>query len=81
MGNKQFKIYGLERKKLKKEVSELRSFLKDFWFHHQMDKDMSSFYGGSDNYPMTDENAKEMFKNSTEELGRLEKLLSEKYEK
>lgn len=55
--NPQYKINGAERRKLKKELSELKSLCKSFWYYHQLDKDMSSFYGGSGDFPMSDEKA------------------------
>ncbi len=32
-----------------------KSFLKHFWHYHQLDKDMCSFYGGREEYPMSDD--------------------------
>jgi len=70
--NPQFKIFGTERRKLKKELSGLKSFINGFWYEHQMDKDMVSFYGGSDTFPMCDEAAKEMYNYYVEEIKKLE---------
>ena len=79
--NPQFKIFGTERRKLKKELSELKMFVKDFWYYHQMDKDMASFYGGTDTFPMSDENAKEMYDRKVEEIKEIENKLSVSYER
>lgn len=76
MNEPQYKIYGSERRKLKKQLSLLKSFLKNFWHHHQVDKDMASFYGGSDTFPMSDEDAKLMYDNKKEDIQELESRLS-----
>ena len=34
-----YKINGLERRKVKKHLSELKSFIKHFWYYHNLDKD------------------------------------------
>ena len=57
----QFKIHGGKRREKKKKLADLKSFKKDFWHCHQMDKDMASIYGGKDTYPMNDEKAKKMY--------------------
>ena len=81
MNEPQFKIYGIERRKLKKELSLLKSFVKNFWHFHQLDVDMTDFYGKTDTYPMTDEKAKTMFEKSQKEIERLEFILNESYVK
>jgi len=50
-------IHGIERRRLKKELSELKQFSKWFLYYHQLDKDMTSFFGSTEDYPMTDEEA------------------------
>ncbi len=75
----QYKIFGTERIKLKKELSELKSFIKGFWHEHQMDKDMTSFYSGTDTFPMSDDAAKEMYDKNIEKIKLIENKLKTKY--
>ena len=75
----EFKIHGIERRKLKKELSELKSFLKNFWHYHQLDKDMCSFYGGTESYPMTDDKAQLKYDQTSNKIKELENMLSIKY--
>lgn len=79
MNEPQFKIHGIERRRLKKEASELKSFIKNFWHYHQMDKDMSSFYGGTADFPMSDEMARKKFNRVSEQLKKMEEILLEPY--
>jgi len=79
MNEPQYKINGLERRKVKKELSELKSFAKNFWHFHQLDKDMTSFYGGTENYPMNDELAKQKFDYTNDRIKILEEQLSIPY--
>jgi hypothetical protein len=74
-----YKIHGTERRKLKKELSELKSFVKNFWYYHQLDKDMTSFYGGTETYPMGDEKANEIVESSKKKIKILEDKLSVLY--
>ncbi len=78
MNEPQFKIYGKERKRLKKELSKLKSFLKSFWNYHQLDKDMCSIYGCTDNYLMNDENAQRKYNETNIKIINLEQQLNEK---
>lgn len=81
MNNKpQYKIYGDERRKLKKELSKLKYFIKYFWHHHQLDKDMSSFYGETENYPMSDQKAQKMYDDYIIKIKELENKLLTPYE-
>ena len=70
-----YKINGKERKKLKKDISELKSFAKNFWYFHQLDKDMVSFYGGKDGYPMSDDNAQKKLDKIIEKIKIIEEQL------
>ena len=78
--NPQYKINGVERRKLKKELSELKSLRKSFWYYHQLDKDMSSFYGGSGDFPMSDEQAMEKLKLAFIKIKEIEERLAVFYE-
>ena len=75
----QFKIHGDERRKLKHELAQEKSFLKTFWHYHNLDTDMASFYGGSGDFPMSDEMAEEMYDKRKEKVERLEKVLQEPF--
>ena len=44
MNEPTYKIHGIERRQLKKELGELKRYVKNFWYYHQLDKDMTSFY-------------------------------------
>lgn len=79
MNEPQFKIHGLERRKLKKQLANVKSFVKDFWHYHQMDKDLASFYGSSSTFPMSDHQANDIYKKKKEEIKNLEVLLAETY--
>lgn len=74
--NPQYKINGVERRKLKKELSKLKSLCKSFWYYYQLDKDMSSFYGGSGDFPMSDEQAIEKLKLAFIKIKEIEERLS-----
>ena len=75
-------ISGAERRKLKKEYNKLKSFLKSFWFYHQLDKDMCQAYNiptrTDGRFPMTDEMAEKMYKKHEVKTLELEKKLTEK---
>lgn len=74
-----YKIHGKERRELKKELSLLKSSVKKFWYYHQLDKDMASFYGSSEGYPMSDENAQKIYDRNCNKITNLEYLLSIPY--
>ena len=71
-----FLIRGMERRNLKKELSELKSCAKNFPYFHQLDKDMATIYGGSDEYPLTDEKAKERIKEINDRIKMIELQLT-----
>lgn len=73
-----YKISGLDRRAKKKELSLLKSFVKNFWHCHQLDKDMTSFYGGKEGYPMSDEKATMRIEKAKKEMEEMELILSEK---
>lgn len=79
MNTPQFKIHGQERRKLKKEYSALKSYIKGFWHWHTMDKDIASIYGSSEGYPMTDESAQKIYDIAKLKLENIEKQLSIPY--
>ena len=55
MNTPQFKIHGKPSRNQKKALADLKSFVKNFWRCHQMDKDM----GGE--YVMSDEKAQKIY--------------------
>jgi len=75
MNNPQFKIYGIERRKVKKELSELNSYVKNFWYFHQLDKDMASFYGGEERL-MNDVDAQQKIDQAKNKIKELQIKLS-----
>lgn len=80
MNNKPiYKINGLERRKVKKHLSELKSFVKDFWYYHNLDKDMYSFYSPDDNSMMSDANAQLLYDSKIEEIDKITADLDEPY--
>lgn len=79
MSNPTYKIHGKERRALKKELSEIKSFVENFWHYHQMDKDMSNFYGSSEGYPMCDEDAQKIYDKNLNKIKNIEYLLSIPY--
>ena len=79
MSTPHFKIHGKERRILKKEFNSLKSFVNDFWYCHEIDKDMASLFGSADGYPMSDEEAKNRFDIAVLKMEELEKQLSALY--
>ncbi len=73
-----YKINGLERRKVKKHLSELKSFTKDFWYYHNLDKDMYSFYSDLNNM-MSDVDAKLLYDSKIYEIDRIVNELEEPY--
>jgi len=65
MNNPIFVINGKERRKVKKELNSLKSFVKGFWYFHQLEKDMGTCM-------MTDEKAKELYDLKVREISELE---------
>ncbi len=75
-----YKIHGLERRQLKKELGELKRYVKNFWYYHQLDKDMTSFYGDKDGYPMSDDEAQKRVDEVKKQIQELEDRLSVLYD-
>jgi len=78
MSNPTFKIYGQRRRKLKKELGELKSYVSTFWYERQLEKDMFLFFNSGN--MMTDDEAQERFDQANAEIAELETKLAEKYE-
>jgi len=87
MNEPTYKIHGVERKRIKKELSELKRFVKDFWYYHQLDKDMSCIdthlenigLQEEDGYPMSDKKAQEMFNEANDKIKEIEEKLNVLY--
>lgn len=78
MQNSIYKISGRKRREVKKRLGELKSFVKYYWFYHQLDKDMYYIYtNGANNNLITDEQAKIIYNNANEEIKKIEEKLSE----
>lgn len=81
MNQSKFKIHGTKRKKLKRKLAELKSLVENFWYYHQLDKDMCVIYPSiwKNEYPMNDVKVQERYDSFNAEIKRLEELLSEPY--
>ena len=79
MNEPTYKIHGIERSQLKKELGELKRYVKNFWYYHQLDKDMTSFYGGQDGFPMSDDEAQKRVDKAEKQIQELENRLSVLY--
>lgn len=73
----QYKISGKERKAKNKELSLLKSFLKNYWSNHQANKDMFALFGSSSENIITDKKAKEVFDTRFKEMEKLQEDLTE----
>lgn len=78
MNKPQYKINGLERRALKKELSELRHFVKEFWRFHNLEKDMARIYN-SEHSVMADDSANILYESKKRQVQRLEDILDEPY--
>jgi hypothetical protein len=74
-----YKINGYERKRQKRMLSEMKSFVRSFWKDHQTEKDCAMFYAGTLNGVMSDEQAKAIYERYEKEIAELESKLSELY--
>lgn len=76
-----YKIHGETRKKLKKELSETKAFLKNFWRSHNEEKFAYEYHGCASEYTQKqDEDAKRVYNREKARAECLEQLLSEPYE-
>lgn len=79
MNEPTYKIHGIERRQLKKELGELKRYVKNFWYYHQLDKDMTSFYGSKEGFPMSDDEAQKRVDKAKKQIQELEDRLSVLY--
>ncbi len=80
MNTPQFKIYGEERRKVKKELSLLKLSVRYFWHFHNEDKFLTQIYGGRADYPMSDVEAKRRYDSKLIKIKQLEDKLDIPYE-
>ncbi len=80
MNTPQFKIYGEERRKLKKELSLLKLSVRYFWHFHNEDKFLTQIYGGREDYPMSDIEAQRRYESKLIKIKQLEDKLDIPYE-
>lgn len=75
-----FKISGQERRNLKKLLNEFKAFKKNFWYYHQLDKDMCDFISPEKvgEYPMSDEDAQKRYDKVVHDIEKITKQLEEK---
>jgi hypothetical protein len=78
MSNPQFKIYGQERRNLKKELSKLKGQVRMFWYYYNLNADMYKIMGHEN--PYSKDMAEKDYEKDICEIKKLEKLLSEPYE-
>ncbi len=78
----QFKIHGQKRREYKKQYFELSSFVKNFWYYHNLDKDMAIITGieSKDGYPMNDDDAMKKFEMANNKLKKMKLKLDEPYD-
>ena len=79
MNEPTYKIHGIERRQLKKELGELKRYVRNFWHYHQLDKDMTSFYGYKEGYLMSDDEAQQRVDKAKNQIEQLEERLSVLY--
>ena len=82
MNEPQFEIYGDERRKLKRDLAQLKCFVKDFWYRHQTDVDMGLIHNcETSTFSMSDDTAQEKYDKAVENMATIEKDLSKLYKK
>ena len=77
MSNPIYKIYGTERRRYKKELSEMKLSAKYFYHHLQFERDMQSFYGGD--YVLSKGEADKFYNRMIGQINHLESELSVLY--
>lgn len=71
-----FKIHGTKRRQLKKELNKLKLYVKNFWYYHELEKDMISFYGSKETYHISDEDAQIKINNTKTKIKKIKEQLS-----
>ena len=75
--DRQFQVFGKDRRAMKKDLSQVKSIRKNFWRSHQMDKDMAAIYGST--HLVSDAAALERFSQVGEEIKALTRKLAIPY--
>ena len=73
MSQPQFKIHGKERRIKKKTLSDVKSFVKNFWRFHQLEKDMGC------KHILDDKKAEKMYNDNCKKIELIELELSIPY--
>lgn len=76
MNEPTYKIHGEERRRIKKELGELKRYVRHFWFWHRVDCDMYSLYCCEPKYDISDEAAQMKIDKANEKIKELEYKLS-----
>lgn len=74
-----YKIHGKERRTLKKELAELKSFVKNFWYCYQLEKDMHFIYGCDDKNVISNNTAEKKLEAAKLKITKLEDRLNTPY--
>lgn len=74
--DKQFLISGKERRELKKERDKLKYFIKNFWYYHQLDKDMYSLFNSDIENLIDDKIAIDLYNESINRRNKIETILN-----
>lgn len=72
----QYLLSGIPRKKYKRELNSLKSFVRYFWHFHQLEKDMCGAPNDDACYPMPDEQAKQVYDKACEKIKQMEHQLT-----
>jgi len=75
--NPQFKIHGVKRRAVKKELARYKSFVSNFWYCHGLEKDMAAIYGA--HADLSDEKAKADYERAKAKVELLEMKLAEPF--
>lgn len=78
MNTIQYKIHGKERRTLKKELSKLKFYVKNFYYNRQLEKDMCYIYGlNEDETLISDEDALKIYNDAKLKIEIIQEKLSE----
>lgn len=75
-----YKIHGIKRRELKKELSSLKSYVKSFWQYESLDRDMAYDPDDLDN-KKRDVWCKKHLDDKMEEIQKIEEILSIKFDR
>ena len=75
-----YKIHGTKRRELKKELSKLKSFVKNYWRYYNLDNDMYRFYGCQNPNLPTKEQAQKQLDAASLKIVEIESRLAVLYQ-